>query len=95
MKCKATVYTDSGYVWHCPRPVLVGGYCAHHIPKHPYRIKFTWPEGKVRWCAGQSVTKDIEQAVLYTYAEACDIVANKYHDARLVWGIVTTKVAVP
>jgi len=31
----------------------------------------------------------------YTFAEADDIVRNKYHDARLIWGIVTTKELIP
>ncbi len=56
-----------------------------------YRIVFTWPSGKVRYCANGRNTPDINEAHPYTLMEASDIVRNKYKDARLVWGIITTK----
>jgi hypothetical protein len=56
-----------------------------------YRIVFTWPDGKVRYCAQGSNTPDIDKAHPYTLVEARDIVRNKYKDARLIWGIITTK----
>ena len=90
MSCKFKLYTEGGYVWCCPRDAVTGGYCERHMPQGQFRIRFTWPEGKVRWCAGESITKHPERALVYTFADAHDIVENKYHDARLVWGIVTS-----
>lgn len=56
-----------------------------------YRIVFTWPDGKVRYCTAGKLTPDPDQAHVYTLAEASDIVRNKYKDAHMLWGIVTTK----
>ena len=56
-----------------------------------YRIVFTWPDGRVRYCTHGKLTADIDQAHVYTLIEARDIVRNGYKDAHMLWGIITTK----
>lgn len=90
-QCIHKIYTGQVPYWQCPRDALPSGYCEIHEPSGWYRIKFTWPDGKVRWCAGEKVTQHLSKIKLYTFAEADDIVRTKYHDARSVWGIVTSK----
>ncbi|RMH22116.1 MAG: hypothetical protein D6698_01785 [Gammaproteobacteria bacterium] len=90
------ILTEGGYRWQCPRPAEVFGYCGVHIPRHLYRIKYTWPNDhhtpgrRIRYRTEAALTHHPDRASVYTFEEACDIVYNKSNDARLVWGIVTT-----
>lgn len=55
-----------------------------------FRIKYTWPDGKVRYRKAGGLCKSPEDAELYTWADARDILVLA-RDARLVWGITTIK----
>ncbi len=94
MTCKARINTGAVQPWRCPRPAEVFGYCGVHIPRHLYRIKYIWPSGKVRYRTEANLTATPQDAALYTFEEAEDIIRNKSRDARLVWDIITTKEAV-
>lgn len=91
-QCKTRIYSE-GFTWQCPREPAQAGYCYIHYPEDlRFRIKFTWPEGLVRWChEGSSLVSGYREASLYTLEQADDILRNKYKDARSVWGIITTK----
>lgn len=56
-----------------------------------YVIVFTWPSGKVRYLTRLGVTPNADLAQTFTIAEAGKIVRHGYKDARLVWGIVTSR----
>ena len=55
-----------------------------------YRIKYTWPDGKVRYRKDGGLCKSPEDASVFTLIETSDIL-KKSRDAKLVWDIVTTK----
>ena len=56
-----------------------------------YAIAFTWPNGKRRYLTRIGVCVSIDDAQRFTQAEAGRIMRHQYKDARLVWGIVTTR----
>ena len=55
-----------------------------------FRIKYTWPEGKVRYRKAGGLCQSPEDADLFTWADARDIIKAS-RDAHTVWRIVTTK----
>ena len=55
-----------------------------------YRIKYMWPDGKVRYRLEGRLCKTPEEASVFTLIEASAIMKQS-RDAKLVWDIVTTK----
>ena len=59
-----------------------------------YVIKYTWPDGKVRYRTENRVCRKKKQAQRYPLIEAAHIVKHLSRDAKLVWDIKTEKVRV-
>jgi hypothetical protein len=57
-----------------------------------YRIRYAWPDGKVRYRKDFGLCKSPEDATVFTLIDASAIIRQS-NDARILWDIVTTKEA--
>lgn len=55
-----------------------------------YRIKYTWPSGKVRYRQGNRLCSETADADTFTLIEASGIL-KQAKSARIIWDIKATK----